>query len=158
MPILMINVTSSQLCFATGKQIMMTNIMLVQAVVVILGIPLIIFIVPLAHLFITATQPNYLAILELVKPVILIGVLSIFFDTIRNTFTDALRGLYDTRITMLVAILSLWIIRIPLAYLFGFVWHGGIIGIAWSGVIGVAIGAGLLWLRWRNKLHNFAVV
>ncbi|MSP53132.1 MAG: MATE family efflux transporter [Gammaproteobacteria bacterium] len=131
------------------------NMLLSLGIVVILGIPLIIFTVPLTHLFITATQPHYLAILALLKPVIIIGVLGIFFDTIRNTLTGVLRGLYDTRITMIVAILSLWIIRMPLAYLFGFVWHGGIIGIAWSGVIGVAIGAGLLWLRWQKKLRTF---
>ena len=131
------------------------NIWLSLAVVLILGIPLIIFTVPLVHLFVTPAQATYLPILDLVRPVIIIGVLAIFFDTIRNTLTGALRGLYDTRITMVVAILSLWIIRMPLAYLFGFVWHGGVIGIAWSGVIAVAIGAGLLWLRWRKKLHAF---
>jgi MATE family multidrug resistance protein len=133
------------------------NIGLSLGVVILLGIPLIIFTVPLTHLFITPEQANYLATLELVKPVIMIGLLSIFFDTIRNTFTGALRGLYDTRITMFVAILALWIIRMPLAYLFGFVWHGGIIGIAWSGVVGVAIGAALLWYRWRKKLRTFTL-
>lgn len=133
------------------------NIWLSLSVVIVLAIPLVIFITPLTHLFITPTQTNYLATFELVKPVIIIGVLAIFFDTIRNIFTGALRGLYDTRITMLVAILSLWIIRMPLAYLFGFIWHGGIVGIAWSGVIGVAIGAALLGFRWRRKLSTLNV-
>ena len=131
------------------------NIVLSLVIVLALGIPLIIFIVPLTQLFVNTAQTNYQITLELVKPVMIIGVLAIFFDTIRNTLTGVLRGLYDTQITMIVAILALWIIRMPLAYLFGFVWHGGIIGIAWSGVIGVAIGAGLLWVRWRKKLRTF---
>ncbi len=73
-------------------------------------------------------------------------MLALFFDTLRNTLTGALRGLYDTRMTMFIAILSLWIIRMPLAYLFGFYWHAGIVGTI------------LLWLRWRKKLQSFTHV
>jgi multidrug resistance protein, MATE family len=131
------------------------NIWFALGVVVFLGCLLILFMTSMVHLFITPQQVNYTAISTLVRPVIIIGLLAIFFDTIRNTLTGALRGLFDTRMPMFVAILSLWIIRMPLAYLFGFKWHWGIIGIAWSGVVGVAIGALLLWLRWQKKLRSF---
>lgn len=134
------------------------NIWLSLGMVLLLGIPLIIFTTPLIYLFVIPTQAHYLPILELVKPVIVISVLALFFDTLRNTLTGALRGLYDTRMTMFIAILSLWIIRMPLAYLFGFYWHAGIVGIAWSEVIGTAVGAVLLWFRWHKKLQLFTHV
>lgn len=104
------------------------NLVLSLAVVVVLGCLMITFMTQLTHWFIKPEQANYAVTLDIVKPLFLLGVITLFFDTLRNTLTGALRGLFDTRFAMYVGLLSLWVIRMPLAYLFGFVWHGGVIG------------------------------
>lgn len=48
-------------------------------------------------------------------------------------YNGALRGAGDTRYTMLVSLVCGFLIRVPVAYLFGIVLHGGLIG-AWIGM------------------------
>lgn len=57
-----------------------------------------------------------------------------------NIYNGALRGAGDTLFTMTASLLSLWLIRIPLAYWFSALW--GRSGIWWA--IGVSIGIGLI--------------
>jgi MATE family multidrug resistance protein len=130
------------------------NLLMSLTVVVVLGSLLIGFDTMLAHWFITPGQKNYTSTINLVKPLFIFGVIALMFDTVRNTLTGALRGLIDTRVPMYVGLLSLWVIRIPLAYLFGFIWHGGVIGIAWSSMLAMMVGGLLIYWRWRYKLAD----
>lgn len=57
-----------------------------------------------------------------------------------NIYNGALRGAGDTLFTMAASLLSLWLIRIPLAYWFSSLW--GRDGIWWA--IGASIGIGLV--------------
>lgn len=70
------------------------------------------------------------------------------------TYHGLFRGAGDTIIPMFVTLISLWLIRIPLAYLLSDVW--GVNGIWWS--VPIAWGVGLLFSmiyfrtgRWKNK-------
>jgi Na+-driven multidrug efflux pump len=49
-------------------------------------------------------------------------------------YTQALRGAGDTRYPMLFTIFGTLMVRVPLAYLFGIVMGGGLIG-AWTGMM-----------------------
>lgn len=127
---------------------------LVMSLSVIVGLSMLILLFQhqLIHWFILPDQANYEATVSLVKPLFLIGLGAVFFDTIRNTLTGALRGLFDSRMAMLVALLSLWGIRIPLSYLLGFYGHLGVIGVSCSGLIAFFIGSLLLLRHWRRKI------
>jgi putative MATE family efflux protein len=61
-------------------------------------------------------------------------------------FAGGLRGAGDTRWPMTITGLSIWLVRLPLAYLFGLVWGWGLVG-AW--------GAFALDLSLRGSLNFF---
>ena len=70
-----------------------------------------------------------------------------FVDAAQVMALSLLRGLQDTRIPMLIAATSYWLVGMPISYVSGFVWDFQEIGI-WCGlVIGLALVAILLWAR-----------
>lgn len=50
-------------------------------------------------------------------------------------YVAGLRGAGDTRYPLLISLMGAFCIRVPLGYLFGIVWNGGLIG-AWIGMFG----------------------
>jgi len=84
----------------------------------------------------------------------IIGAFFIVHGTL-NIYNGALRGAGDTMFTMLTSIISLWIIRIPLAY-----WLSNILGrqgIWWGIAISCAIGLVITFIyyqtgRWKSKI------
>ncbi len=86
---------------------------------------------------------------------VIVSVFYFLFSTL-FTFNGALRGAGDTLIPMFITLFSLWVIRIPLAYLLSK--HFGLqeIGIWWSIPIGWAFGAVGSFLyyksgKWKKK-------
>ena len=122
-----------------------------------LGLILNCFPTQLAHVFIHADQPHYTEILALIKKVFLIVAISQIFDSIRNSLTGALRGLLDMKFPMLIGLVSIWLLRVPGSYLFAFVLHGGVVGIALGGVAGMAIAAMIMLWRWHSKTRSLGV-
>ena len=105
----------------------------------------------LASFYIKIHDPSNSAILNMAVWLFLITAFSQAFDTVRNIMTGALRGLFDTRYPMFIGIFVLWIIGIPLSYIFGFICHWGVYGIALGGASGMLIGALLIMMRWRRQ-------
>lgn len=86
---------------------------------------------------------------------VVIGSFYILFTTM-FVFTGILRGAGDTFIPMLFTLLSLWLFRVPVAYLLSSVPSIGLHGVFWSIPIGWASGvvlSGLYYLsgKWKNK-------
>lgn len=92
-------------------------------------------------------------ILQLVRPLFLLMAFTLIFNTTRNIFAGLLRGLLDTQFPMRIGIGMMWLIVLPLGYLFAFYWHGGVIGFRWGENIGLLIGAIIIYWRWA-KLGN----
>lgn len=70
-------------------------------------------------------------------------------DCFRLIAIGALRGIKDTKASMVISFIAFWLIAFPAGYLLAFVFHQGAIGI-WEGlVIGLAITAILLVLRFH---------
>ena len=88
------------------------------------------------------------------KRIILFAALFQIFDTIQMIASGALRGAGDTRTPMLMAVGSGWLIFLPLAYLFGTVAGGGVIG-AWGGATVYVVVLGVAMLL-RLKLGGWA--
>ena len=88
----------------------------------------------------------------------LIIVSSFFiFHGLMNTFNGLLRGSGATLFPMIISIVSLWIIRIPLAYLFSSWW--GVTGIWWSIITAWILGFSATYLYYRmNNWKKKAVV
>lgn len=76
------------------------------------------------------------------------------FDAIFEIKVGSLRGLYDTRYSMVVTILFLLVFNIPCAYILGFVFHWGLIGMMLSSLMMTILAVIALWRRWQVILER----
>jgi MATE family multidrug resistance protein len=89
------------------------------------------------------------AVIELTAALLLVGATFFVADGIQAVAAGALRGLNDTRVPLLFAAISYWLIGFPAACGLGFQTGLGAIGV-WIGLsCGTAIYAALLVLRFR---------
>ena len=101
----------------------------------------------LAGWLLPPTQPHYPEQLATVKILVILIVISQFFDTIRNVLTGAYRGMFDTIVPMLASLVSIWLIHMPLADVFCFILQQGIDEITFSNNIVMGVGGLWLWKR-----------
>jgi MATE family multidrug resistance protein len=73
-------------------------------------------------------------------------------EAVRITLFGALRGLKDTRFTLLTSVISFWVISFPIGYVLAFNLHMGGMGLWWGAVVGTLIGAMMLALRFHFKM------
>ncbi len=103
----------------------------------------------LASFYFNVADPANALILHWVIWLFVIAAFSQIFDAVRNIFTGALRGLFDTRFPMYIGFISIWLIGVPLSYVYAFVFHWGIFGIAFGSFTGMLAGALIITYRWR---------
>lgn len=111
---------------------------------------LILFPKMLASVYLDVNNPANAATVHLIILLFLILAFAQFLDGIRNVLTGALRGQLDTRFPMIIGLVSLWLIGMPLGYLFAFPLHGGVIGIISGWTVGILIGTIVLTYRWHR--------
>ena len=104
----------------------------------------------------TAAQEN----LDVVGiAVVLLGVAAVFqvFDGAQVAAAGALRGLKDTRVPMIINVISYWVIGLSAGLLVGFVLDGGAVGLWWGLVVGLGVAAILLSYRfWKISMIPFS--
>ena len=92
--------------------------------------------------------------------VILLGVAAVFqvFDGAQVAAAGALRGLKDTRVPMIISVISYWVIGLSVGLLAGFVFDGGATGLWWGLVVGLGMASILLTYRfWKiSSLSSFS--
>ena len=89
------------------------------------------------------------AVIELTAALLLVGATFFVADGIQTVVAGALRGLNDTRVPLLFAAISYWLIGFPTAAALGFRTPLGAAGV-WIGLsCGTAVHATLLVLRFR---------
>jgi MATE family multidrug resistance protein len=89
------------------------------------------------------------AVIELTAALLLVGATFFVADGIQTVVAGALRGLNDTRLPLLFAAISYWLVGFPTACGLGFQTRLGAIGV-WIGLsCGTAVYAALLILRFR---------
>jgi MATE family multidrug resistance protein len=108
----------------------------------------------LINIYLENNNANNAQILTLASALLAITAFSQCFDGVKNVLAGAFRGLQETKIPMMIGMLTLWVISIPLAYYFGFILHQGAIGVRLGFTIGIACGAILLWVCWYAKMNN----
>jgi Na+-driven multidrug efflux pump len=96
------------------------------------------------------------AVIELGRSyLVVIGIFYILFSTM-FIYTGVLRGAGDTLVPMFISLFSLWIVRIPVAYLLSGIPAIGVHGIWWSIPIGWLFGLIVYYFyyrsgRWKRK-------
>ena len=108
---------------------------------------------PLISLFMDSEDPALPEVLRLGAVLLAVAALFQLVDGAQVIALGVLRGVQDTRVPMIMAAISFWVIGIPCSYLFGFVlgWEGP--G-EWLGlVVGLACAAAsLMWRFWRTSI------
>ena len=90
------------------------------------------------------------AVIELTATFLMVGATFFVADGIQTVAAGALRGMSDTRVPLLLAAVSYWLIGFPAAYGLAFWTDLGAVGV-WIGLsCGTAVYAVLLILRFRR--------
>lgn len=88
-----------------------------------------------------------------VIPVIVIGLFVVVFvilaDGFQGVLLGALRGAADVWPTTGLGLIAFWIIMVPLAWLMGHHWGGGVAGLLWAEAIGILLATILFGWRFR---------
>jgi len=74
-----------------------------------------------------------------------------FFDGLQSTANGALRGVKDTRLPMLITLVSYWLIGLPVAWWLAFRMGQGPDGLWWGLTAGLGAAAAGLTLRYRRQ-------
>ncbi|MGL5010947.1 MAG: MATE family efflux transporter, partial [Paracoccaceae bacterium] len=108
------------------------------------------FPAPLISLFLDATKPEAAAVIAYGSGLLAVAALFQMVDAGQVMAMGLLRGLRDTKVPMVIAAVSYWVIGIPAGWLIGLHWGYGGQGV-WGGlVIGLLAAATLLmWRFWR---------
>ncbi len=77
-----------------------------------------------------------------------------FGDGLQCNFANALRGVCDVKPLMYSAFLAYFVICLPLCYVFGFIFHWGLVGIWSSYIVGLTLAGILYYIRFRNRTKD----
>lgn len=127
---------------ADAKQYSYIGIGIALAVAVITGISLYIFNHQVAKLY-----SNYTEIVELIQRFLLYAIFFQLSDAVAAPIQGALRGYKDVKVTLVMALISYWIMGAPIGYILAKYFDFGPYGY-WIGLIaGLAVGAIVLSIR-----------
>jgi multidrug resistance protein, MATE family len=110
----------------------------------------------IARLFLGSTGGNVDATIALTATLLLVGATFFITDALQAIVAGALRGLKDTRMPLLFAVIGYWVIGFPAAWALAFQANLGAVGV-WIGLsIGTTVYAALLILRFRRLSNRLA--
>ena len=106
---------------------------------------------PLVRLFLDMSNPGAEAIVAYGSALLAMAALFQLADAAQVMALGFLRGVQDTRVPMIIASVSYWLIGIPVSYVLAFPLGYGGEGLWFGLVVGLAVAAVLLMLRfWRG--------
>lgn len=116
---------------------------------------MLLFPAQIVGLFVSNQDPQRAGLMAVGVQLLAMAALFHFTDAMQVIALGLLRGVQDTKTPMLIASVSYWVIGIPSSYILGFMLNFGPVGV-WLGlVIGLAVAAGLLMLRfWGQSIHT----
>lgn len=141
----------------TAKIAVLTNIGIGFSYMLVVGIFYWMIPEKIIGLVINVHDPKMHNVLLYAKTFLIVAAVLQLFDCFRLIGAAALRGLKDTKIPMYISIFAFWLVALPCAYLLGFTFKFGGVGV-WMGLaIGLAVGAIILqWrFRWLLKRVDF---
>lgn len=110
---------------------------------------------PLISLFLSPDDPDKPQILTVGAALLAAAALFQLMDGMQVVTLGLLRGVQDTAVPMLIAVLSYWVVGIPASYLFGFTFGWGGEGVWYGLVLGLSCAGLCLLIRfWRRSLQK----
>ena len=110
----------------------------------------------IAQLFLGNSTGSADATIELAATLLLVGATLFIADGLQTIMAGSLRGMKDTRIPLLFAVIGYWLVGFPAAWALAFQAHLGAVGV-WIGLsLGTLVYAMLLILRFRRLANRFA--
>ncbi|KAA0971103.1 MATE family efflux transporter [Aureimonas fodinaquatilis] len=113
---------------------------------------------PLIRLYIDPAQADAVQLVPLAISFLAIAAAFQLGDTVQVISSGILRGLKDTRVPMLLAIFSYWLVGIPAAYVLAFTAGWGGIGIWWGLAIGLTFSSSLMTMRYYLREKRDALL
>ena len=107
-------------------------------------------------LYLNLNEPDNLAVINLAKPMLTIGVVALILDGMQKIVYGALQGLQDTEIPVILSIPAFWGIGLILSYVLGFRYSLGGVGLWIGQSIGLAIASGLFLMRFIQLTRKLA--
>ncbi len=104
--------------------------------------------------FLPTLYINDVEVIEIAASLIVVASFFQVVDGLQVVAVGILRGLTDVKATMIIAFISFWTVGLPVAYLLGFTFGFGVIGIWVSLVVGLWLAAILFILRFRKFLRT----
>ncbi|MCD6039575.1 MAG: efflux family protein [Gammaproteobacteria bacterium] len=121
----------------------------------LIGMAFIVFPKTLISFYLDIHDPKNAKVLHLAILLFAIMALSQLLDGIRNVLLGSLRGLLDTRFAMLAGLLTIWLVSVPLGYLFAFPFKGGAVGAMLGWTVGMLISISIFVYRWRVVSRSY---
>ena len=109
----------------------------------------------LVSLFIDPDEPQRAVLLQIGVTLVMVSALFQFVDSAQIIWLSVLRGVQDTAVPMWMAVVSYWVIGIPVSYLMAFTFGWGPVGL-WLGLT-VGLGVAALLLGWRFWGHSVRI-
>ncbi|SHJ41438.1 multidrug resistance protein, MATE family [Palleronia salina] len=101
---------------------------------------------PMIAAFLDPADPAYGQVMRLAVAMLAAAALFQLVDALQVMALGLLRGVQDTQVPMLLAVISYWVVGVPVAYLLGFTLGLGGIGV-WLGLAAGLAVAGVLMMR-----------
>lgn len=125
----------------------------VLVVILFLGIP-----ETLVGLFLSPDDPNRAVIIPIGVSLLAVAALFQFADGAQVNALGLLRGVHDTKIPMIIAAIAYWPLGLSAGYILGFVYGFGAVGV-WAGlVVGLAVAAAFMMLRFWTKSSRIGAI
>lgn len=121
-------------------------IILIMAAMV--SIPLLLLKDNLGYLFSDSTEVAFM-VSQLVIPFVIYQ----FGDGLQCNYSNALRGISDVKKVTKYAFIAYFLVSLPAAYLFGFIFDWGLTGIWMSFPLGLTTAGLLFWRRYRHSIR-----
>lgn len=126
--------------------------------IMIVAIPVMIWPLSIAGFYLEPGDPNNAAVLALVASFLPIAAAFALFDAIQVAAGQALRGLKDVRMPMILTGISYWVIGFPVAAWLGLSTSLAAVGVWWGLLASLAAAAillgGRLWLITRDEVRS----
>jgi MATE family multidrug resistance protein len=97
-------------------------------------------------------------VISIASVLLIIAALFQIFDGTQAVGIGVLRGLTDVKGPTIITFIAYWIIEIPVAYILGFIFHLGIVGIWFGFLTGLIFSALMLTLRFNKKSRQLIKV
>lgn len=134
------------LIVSSKASLILSGLAVIVTVALFLAIP-----EQLVGLFVGNDDPRRTEILAVGAALLIVAALFQTVDAAQVMALGMLRGVQDTRVPMIMAAVSYWVVGVPVSYVFGFIFDLEGVGI-WLGLsVGLALAGALLQVRFWSK-------